>query len=115
VVGDADGWSRDPSPQRKHWRIEAHQLSNERVLVASCELMQASKRSAPTSRRPAQATGSEASNIRKDKAMKESSMEARSLDQTLDDKALDTLFRSASHTKWQPAGEMSCCMSSTIC
>src|SRR6267142_585723 len=35
--------------------------------------------------------------------MKESSMEARSLGQTLDDKALDTLFREArSHTKWQP-------------
>src|SRR6476661_8340314 len=35
--------------------------------------------------------------------MKESSMEVRSLGQTLDDKALDILFREArSHTKWQP-------------
>src|SRR5207245_5131645 len=35
--------------------------------------------------------------------MKESSMEVRSLGPTLDDKALDTLFREArSHTKWQP-------------
>src|SRR5258705_4968328 len=35
--------------------------------------------------------------------MKESSMEARSSGQTLDDKALDTLFREArSYMKWQP-------------
>src|SRR2546422_10934386 len=35
--------------------------------------------------------------------MKGSSMEMRSLGQTLDDKALDTLFREArSYTKWQP-------------